>query len=261
MGQLKLWMEEMERRRNIRNEIRQERVGDETRDIDVRPKARLEYRDLRSRSLKGGVTYHYDHFDDVNEKDQEKKRKEDRHRKKKPKQVRRILEDEASDKDEEPLQLKSQVIYVQNKGDLKNKPPEPQKYEESKTQLPEVEMKMSPDIKLKDQKYTFKMTSSQKDNSSEKDSTRPTEEDENDFSDVFREKQLTKLIQKMLRLKQSRPKIVIGPIRGSKLRLNGKKLKIAPYDPQKKKIKTVLKIARHKEVSEDSETHNDKKKK
>ena len=54
---------------------------------------------------------------------------------------------------------------------------------------------------------------------------------------------------------------MIGPIRGSKLRLNGKKLKIAPYDPQKKKMKTVLKMARHKEVSVESEAHNEKKKK
>ena len=171
-SQLKLWMEEMERRKNIRNEIRQERDGDETRDIDVRPKARLEYRDLRSRLLKGGVTYHYDQSDDVNEKDQEKKKKEDRYNKKKTRKVRRFMENEASDKEEEPLQLKSQVIYVQNNGDLKNKPPEPQEYEESKSDLPEVEMQMSSDIKLMDQKYTFKMISSQKDKSSEKDSTR-----------------------------------------------------------------------------------------
>ena len=51
---------------------------------------------------------------------------------------------------------------------------------------------------------------------------------------VRQERQLTKLIKQRLKLKQKRPKIVIGPIKGGKLRLNEKKFKFPTLESKVK---------------------------
>ena len=66
---------------------------------------------------------------------------------------------------------------------------------------------------------------------------------------VHHEKKLTKLIKQRLKLKQIRPKIVIGPIKGRKLRLNEKKFK---FSPMERKVK-VEKITTDKVNTETAE--------
>ena len=58
-AQLKPLIEEVERRKKIRDEIRRGRNRDDVRDIDIRPKTRFIHQNANTKIPKRGVTYHY----------------------------------------------------------------------------------------------------------------------------------------------------------------------------------------------------------
>ena len=72
---------------------------------------------------------------------------------------------------------------------------------------------------------------------------------------VQKKGKLTKLIRQRLKLKQKRPRIVIGPIKGRKLRLNEKKFKVkkSPFAPIETKAKMENDITENENKVEDTE--------
>ena len=112
--QLKPWMDEVERRKKIRNEIRRGRRKDDVRDVDIRPKSRYTVRALREGLALKGVTYHYPDI-----KEEKKFWKEDPSEKFDCKHSQRFKEERGVDRRKGEFKLKSEVHFVEPK--VKNK--------------------------------------------------------------------------------------------------------------------------------------------
>ena len=111
-------MDEVERRKKIRNEIRRGRRKDDVRDVDIRPISRYTVSNLRDGLLLKGVTYRYP---DIRE--EKKFWKEDLREKIERKPPRRFKEEMGVDRGKGEFKLKSEVHFVEPKVkiEVKNK--------------------------------------------------------------------------------------------------------------------------------------------
>jgi hypothetical protein len=111
-------MDEVERRKKIRNEIRRGRRKDDVCDVDIRPKSRYTVRALREGLPLKGVTYHYPDI-----KEEKKFWKDDSREHFDYIHPQRFQEERGVDRGKGELKLKSEVHFVEPKVkiEVKNK--------------------------------------------------------------------------------------------------------------------------------------------
>ena len=134
-------IEEVERRKKIRDEIRRGRNRDDVRDIDIRPKSRFIHQNANTKIPKRGVTYHYGLDNDKKEKEGEKE-KDDR-KKSKSKELDTVVKEESPEKDKDHLKSQTACNPHDNRNDIEDL---------STTEANESEETLSLEIKPQEEK-------------------------------------------------------------------------------------------------------------